>query len=98
MVEVVATTLDVRDPYTFEHSWRVVALAQRFAEKPAVKEPLGKRYPFVRNINDWFLKSIIGAVSVSDAAKDPGISPEAYIRDIKKILKGQRKSTSWNYL
>ena len=33
MVEVVVTILDVREICTFEHSWRVAALAQRIAEK-----------------------------------------------------------------
>ena len=33
MVEVVVTILNVRDTCTFEHSWRVAALAQRIAEK-----------------------------------------------------------------
>ena len=36
MVEVVITILDVRDPYTFEHSRRVAALAQRIAEKMGI--------------------------------------------------------------
>ena len=36
MVEVVVTILDVRDPYTFEHSWRVAAIAQRIAEKMGI--------------------------------------------------------------
>ena len=38
MIEVVVTILDVRDPYTFEHSRRVAALAQRIAEKMGVSE------------------------------------------------------------
>jgi len=32
MMEVVIHILDTRDPYTFEHSWRVSALSERIAE------------------------------------------------------------------
>ena len=32
LVEVIITILDARDPYTFEHSWRVGALSERIAE------------------------------------------------------------------
>ena len=38
MVEVVVTILDVRDPCTFEHSWRVAAIAQRIAEKMGIPQ------------------------------------------------------------
>ena len=60
MVEVVVTILDVRDPYTFEHSWRVAALAQRIAERMKVPPKWVEVIHIAAHLHD------IGKVGVPD--------------------------------
>ena len=60
MVEVVVTILDVRDPYTFEHSWRVAAIAQRIAEKMGIPQKWVEIIHIAAHLHD------IGKVGVPD--------------------------------
>jgi putative nucleotidyltransferase with HDIG domain len=60
MVAAVVTILDARDPYTFEHSWRVAALCQRMAEKMDISPIWVETIHIAAHLHD------IGKVGVPD--------------------------------
>lgn len=60
VVDMVITTLDIRDPYTFEHSYRVAGLSEILAE--AMKLPISQKdlVHYSAHLHD------IGKIGVSD--------------------------------
>jgi putative nucleotidyltransferase with HDIG domain len=60
MIEVVVSILDVRDPYTFEHSWRVASLSQRIAEIMNIAPEWSETLHIAAHLHD------IGKVGVPD--------------------------------
>lgn len=60
LIDVVITVLDARDPYTFAHSWRVAAIAERIAIEMNIDEKWIDRIHIAAHLHD------IGKVGVPD--------------------------------
>jgi len=60
VVDMVITTLDIRDPYTFEHSYRVAGLAEILAEAMNIFSPEKDIIHYSAHLHD------IGKIGVSD--------------------------------
>jgi putative nucleotidyltransferase with HDIG domain len=61
LIDVVITTLDARDPYTLEHSFRVAEYAERISEDMGLDEDTRQRIHIAAHLHD------IGKIGVSDA-------------------------------
>jgi HD-GYP domain-containing protein (c-di-GMP phosphodiesterase class II) len=61
VVEAIITILDARDPYTFEHSWRVGALSEAIVEKMGIASRWRSITHIAAHLHD------IGKVGVPDA-------------------------------
>lgn len=75
VIDMVVTTLDVRDPYTFEHSYRVAGLAEKLAEAMELSPEQCHLVHYAAHLHD------IGKIGVSDKALNkPGkLTPEEMI-------------------
>jgi len=60
MMEVVIHILDARDPYTFEHSWRVSALSERIAESLEISQEWKETVHLAAHLHD------MGKIGVPD--------------------------------
>ena len=60
VVDMVITTLDIRDPYTFEHSYRVAGLSEILAEAMNISSPEKDLIHYSAHLHD------IGKIGVSD--------------------------------
>ena len=62
VIDMVLTTLDSRDPYTFEHSYRVAGLAEILAEAMSLTADQHRIVHYAAHLHD------IGKIGVSDKA------------------------------
>ena len=62
VIDMVVTTLDTRDPYTFEHSYRVAGLAELLAEAMGLSPGQCHLVHYAAHLHD------IGKIGVSDKA------------------------------
>lgn len=60
VIDMVVTTLDVRDPYTFEHSYRVAGLAEMLAQAMHLSPEQCHLVHYAAHLHD------IGKIGVSD--------------------------------
>ena len=60
VIDMVVTTLDARDPYTFEHSYRVAAMAELLAEAMGIGPERRHAVHYAAHLHD------IGKIGVSD--------------------------------
>lgn len=60
VVDIVITTLDIRDPYTFEHSYRVAGLAEILAEKMKLSSTAKELVHYSAHLHD------IGKIGIPD--------------------------------
>lgn len=60
LIETIISVLDARDPYTFEHSWRVASISELIAKKMNLDKELIERIHIAAHLHD------IGKVGVPD--------------------------------
>lgn len=60
LVEAIVVVLDVRDPYTFEHSWRVSALSELIVSKMNISEEWEETIHIAAHLHD------IGKIGIPD--------------------------------
>jgi HD-GYP domain-containing protein (c-di-GMP phosphodiesterase class II) len=60
VIDMVVTTLDARDPYTFEHSYRVAYIAEMLAEAMCLPQSQCRLIHHAAHLHD------IGKIGVSD--------------------------------
>jgi putative nucleotidyltransferase with HDIG domain len=61
LIEVIIKTLDTRDPYTFEHSWRVAAISEILAKLLKLEPEYIQIIHIAAHLHD------IGKIGISDA-------------------------------
>ncbi|QTA86983.1 HDIG domain-containing protein [Desulfonema magnum] len=78
LIDVVITTLDARDPYTLEHSFRVAEYSERISEDMGLDADMHQRVHIAAHLHD------IGKIGVSDAVLNkPGKLTNAEMKEIQ---------------
>ncbi len=78
LIDVVITTLDARDPYTLEHSFRVAEYSERISEDMGLDADTHERVHIAAHLHD------IGKIGVSDAVLGkPGKLTKAEMKEIQ---------------
>jgi len=78
LIDVVITTLDARDPYTLEHSFRVAEYAERISRDMGIDADMHQRIHIAAHFHD------IGKIGVSDAVLNkPGKLTKAEMKEMQ---------------
>ncbi|MBM7624178.1 HD-GYP domain-containing protein [Sporohalobacter salinus] len=79
VIEILITTLNVRDNYTFQHSWRVAELATMIAQEMNLTNEVVERVHQAAHLHD------IGKIGVSDnILNKPGKLTEDEVKEMQK--------------